>query len=73
MYLFIDNHLTLPFVDKYLNIYAYPQSDLLYLSLPILELHFLSDRDYRIPILLKWSELTKLELCHPDNANRISH
>ena len=73
MYLFIDNHLTLPFVDKYLNIYAYPQSDLLYLPLQILELHFLSDRDYRIPILLKWSELTELELCHPDNANRISH
>jgi len=33
----------------------------------------ISSRDNRIPILLKWSELTELELCHPDNANRISH
>ena len=56
-----------------ISLYDYPQSDLLYISLQILELQFLSDRVYRIPILSKWSELTEFQLCHPDNANRISH
>ena len=59
--------------EKGLNIYEYPQCDLLYISLQILELQFLSDRVYRIPILSKWSELTGFQLCHPHNANWISH